>query len=141
MQTHHVEDNNATWSDEEHIDRFLRLTDRQAKPIQITVSINKKLITMELDTGVSSPIIIQHTFAQIDHIRELKPSTVRHTSYSGHEIKVLGTMDVEVSYKGVEKVLPLLIVKGTGPSLSVTTGLCIFGGIGRVYDKYNRKET
>ena len=72
---------------------------------------------MELDTGTSSSIISQQTFAQINHMRELKPSIVRLTSYSGHEIKVLGTMDVEVSYKGVDKVLLLLIVEGTGPSL------------------------
>ena len=117
MQTHHVEDNNATRSDEEDTHRILRLTDSRAKPIQITVRVNKKLITMELDTGASSSMISQQTFAQIGHIRELKPSTVRLTSYSGHEIKVLGTVDVEVSYEGVQKVLPLLIVEGTGPSL------------------------
>ena len=58
MQTHHVEDNDATWSDKEDIDRFLRLTDRRAKPIQITVSINKKLFTMELDTGASLSILV-----------------------------------------------------------------------------------
>ena len=36
-------------------------------------------------------------------------------SYSGHVIKVLSMLDVEVSYEGVEKVLQLLIVEGTGP--------------------------
>ena len=97
--------------------RLLRLTDSRAKPIQITVRVNKKLITMELDTGASLSMISQQTFAQIGHIMELKPSTVRLTSYSGHEIEVLGTVDVEVSYEGVQKVLPLLIVEGTGPSL------------------------
>ena len=123
MQTHYVEDNDATRLDEEDIHRLLRLTDSRAKPIQITVSINKKLITMELDTGAASSIISQQTFARIGHIRELKPSTVRHTSYSGHEIKVLGTVDIEVSYKGVERVLPLLIVE----VFLVATGLCISG--------------
>ena len=96
-QMHHVVDNDAISSDEEDIHRLLRLTDSRSKPIQITVSINKKLITMELDTGTSSSIISQQTFAQINHMRELKPSIVRLTSYSGHEIKVLGKMNVEVS--------------------------------------------
>ena len=43
----------------EDIHRLLRLTDSQAKPIQISVSINKKLITMELDTGVSSSTLVR----------------------------------------------------------------------------------
>ena len=105
---------------------------------------------MELDTGASSSIISQQTFAQIGHIRELKPSTVRPTSYSGHEIKVLGTVDVEVSYEGVQKVLPLLIVEGTGPSLFGRNWLMHFrlnlqsvqqvqqkGDLELVLDKYN----
>ena len=56
---------------EEDIHKLLRLTNSRAKPIQYTVSINKKLITMELDTGVSSSIISQQTFAQIGHMRKL----------------------------------------------------------------------
>ena len=36
-------------------------------------------------------------------------------SNSGHDVKVLSMMDVEVSYEGVEKVLPLLTDEGTGP--------------------------
>ena len=36
-------------------------------------------------------------------------------SNSGHDVKVLSMVDVEVSYEGVEKVLPLLIDEGTGP--------------------------
>ena len=52
--------------------------------------------------------------------------TVSITSCSGHEIKVLATLDVEVNYIEVDKVLPLLIVEDTGPSLLVETGLRIF---------------
>ena len=148
MQTHHVEDNYATRSDEEDTLRLLRLTDSRAKPIQITV--RKKLITMELDTGASSSMISQQTFAQLGHIRKMKPSTVRLTSYSGHEIKVLGTVDVEVSYEVVQKVIPLLIVEGTGPSLFGRNWLQHFqlnwqsiqqvqqkGDLELVLDKYN----
>ena len=87
-QMYHVVDNDAT-SSEEEIHRLLRLTDSRAKPIQITVSINKKLIRMELDTGVSSSIISQQTFTQIGHMRELKPSTVRLTSYQVTKLKYL----------------------------------------------------
>ena len=38
------------------------------------------------------------TFTQIGHTRELKPSSVTLTSYWGRKIKVLGMVDVEVSY-------------------------------------------
>ena len=72
------------------------LTDSWYKPIQITVSINEKLITIKVDTGASSSIISYQTFIQIGHIRDQKPSTVGLMSYSGHEIKVLDTVDVEL---------------------------------------------
>ena len=38
-------------------------------------------------------------------------------SYAGHEIKVLGTCDVEVVYQDVQKPLTILVVEGQGPSL------------------------
>lgn len=39
------------------------------------------------------------------------------TSYTGEKIKVVGVAEVEVSYERQIKTLPLVVVKGTGPSL------------------------
>ena len=72
MQTHHVEDEDTTVSDEKDIYRLLRLTDSWAKQIQNTVNMNKILITVELDNGASLSIISHEAITQIDHIKELK---------------------------------------------------------------------
>ena len=66
---------------------------------------------MEVDTGAARTIISEHTFNEIRKMGklELKTSDVILNSYSGHEIKVLGTCDVEVVYQDVQKPLTILL--------------------------------
>ena len=45
------------------------------------------------------------------------PSNVRLHSYSGESIPVVGTVNVVVKYGTQTATLPLLVVKGAGPSL------------------------
>ena len=45
------------------------------------------------------------------------PSSVRLHSYSGESIPVVGTVNVVVKYGNQTATLPLLVVKGAGPSL------------------------
>ena len=63
-------------------------------PIQVNVTINGKELVMELDTGASVSIISEKTFDDV--LRgtiTLQPSKVSLTSYSGHELKVIGQAD------------------------------------------------
>ena len=48
---------------------------------------------------------------------KLKASDVRLHTYTKESIDVLGSIVVEVVYKGQKKSLPLLVVAGEGPSL------------------------
>ena len=48
---------------------------------------------------------------------QLSPSGITLRSYSGESISVLGCVDVNVQYSNQETNLPLVVVKGEGPSL------------------------
>ena len=68
---------------------------------------------MELDTGAAYTLVSETIFNQFWK-RELQPSQVRLTAYSGDEIPVVGSTEVCVNYVAT---LPLLVVKGEGHSL------------------------
>ncbi|XP_011408756.1 PREDICTED: uncharacterized protein K02A2.6-like, partial [Amphimedon queenslandica] len=87
-------------------------------PIQVNVTINGKELVMELDTGASVSIISEKTFDDV--LREtitLQPSKVSLTSYSGHELKVIGQAEVMITYQSLVVTVPLVVVRGKGPSL------------------------
>ena len=48
---------------------------------------------------------------------KLQASSVKLYTYTTEAIKVLGSIQIEVTYKTQVKALPLLIVAGEGPSL------------------------
>ena len=49
--------------------------------------------------------------------KELAPTTIHLRAYSGEAIEVLGSIDVNVTYKEQSACVPLLVVKHKGPSL------------------------
>ena len=82
------------------------------------MTINGKELDMELDTGASVLIISEKTFDNVFHgTITLQPSTVSLTSYSGHELKVLGQAEVMITYQSQVITVPLVVVRGKGPSL------------------------
>ena len=58
--------------------------------------------------------------------RSLSSSQVRLCSYSGEAIHVLGTVDVNVTYKGQSHKVPLIVVKGSGHTLMGRNWLQLF---------------
>uniref|UniRef100_A0A1X7SVD4 CCHC-type domain-containing protein n=1 Tax=Amphimedon queenslandica TaxID=400682 RepID=A0A1X7SVD4_AMPQE len=79
-------------------------------PIQVNVTINGKELVMELDTGASVSIISEKTFDDV--LREtitLQPSKVSLTSYSGHELKVIGQAEVMITYQSLVVTVPLVV--------------------------------
>ena len=75
---------------------------------------------MELDTGASFSLIsetVYHNTWSNGNAPTLRQSTVRLHTYTGEELEVLGTLDITVQYKTQQEVLPLLVVRGQGPSL------------------------
>ena len=86
---------------------------------------------MEVDTGASLSLISETTYKKLwesDTLPELQQTTVKLRTYTGEEMRVLGCINVRVQSKEQEAQLPLLVVKGRGPSLlgrNWLTQLCL----------------
>ena len=90
---------------------------RKPQPYKISIEINRKLLQFEIDTGASLTLVSETTFRKNWSDLRLMPCEITLRSYAGECIPVLGCMDVLVKYKGQEATLPLVVVKGEGPSL------------------------
>ena len=78
------------------------------KPIVVPVMVDKHPLNMELDTGAAVSLVSEETFNQHWPDKPLQESSIKLKTYSGETIEVQGTVHAK---------LPLLIVKGKGPSL------------------------
>ena len=72
---------------------------------------------MELDTGAGVSIISQETYNR--HFKEtpLQPCDTRLHTYTGLPVKISGQFLVQLKYQNQTITVPLLVVKGSGPSL------------------------
>ena len=90
------------------------------EPLIATVTINHKQLRMEIDTGASVSLISEQTFQTLwtkKHAPGLRRPEVQLRTYSGERLRVLGELDVKVRYGNQVAVLPLIVVRGEGPSL------------------------
>ena len=75
---------------------------------------------MEVDTGGSLSVISEQTFWAIASPRDkLQATSITLYTYSGHNLHILGTCNIQVGYKSQSQTLPLVVVQGHGPSLFV----------------------
>ena len=81
------------------------------------MEIDSHQLLMEVDTGAAYSLISDATFKEFWPDRRLEKSDVRLCTYSGEPIEVLGSLTVAVKYLKQESEEPLLVVKGTGPTL------------------------
>ena len=75
---------------------------------------------MELDTGAAVSVLSEATYKavwNVENLPPLQPSQVHLHMYTGDTIPVLGMMHVSVQHNQQARQLPLLIVKGDGPTL------------------------
>ena len=89
-------------------------------PLQSMVKIDGKELSMELDTGASLSLMSETTYKKLwesDTLPELEQTAVKLRTCTGEEIGVLGCINVKVQSNEQEAHLPLLVVKGIGPSL------------------------
>ena len=89
-------------------------------PICVTVSLNNVDHTMEVDTGATLSVISEETHNSLwskDVCPPLRPTLARLKTYTGEQIKVMGTISVDVCYNDQTYNLDLNVVKGSGPSL------------------------
>ena len=91
--------------DSEDVFMIPSLTSRVA-PIPVTVIANGQPLEMELDTGAAVSLISEDTYkAKFKDSVALKSSDITLRSYSGHFLTVMGTADLEITYKDQKSTL------------------------------------
>ena len=86
----------------------------------VNVRLNDASLSMELDTEASRSIISEEEFCRLWPGKDrpvLTPCDCRLKTYSGEILPVCGQVMVSVAYEGQGAQLPLIVVKGKGPSL------------------------
>ena len=88
-------------------------------PIYATVRLNHVPVVMEVDTGVTLSVISEKTYHQMwkSNTPQIIQSKVKLRTYTGDEIPVIGTLNVQVSHMGQQKHLQLVVTEGNGPVL------------------------
>ena len=86
-------------------------------PLKVHVQIDDCDILMEVDTGASVSIMAESTYQKLWPTKELGVSGIKLQTYSREPLPVVGTRDVQVMYEGQRAKLPLVVVKGNGPTL------------------------
>ncbi|CAM1308578.1 Uncharacterised protein r2_g1856 [Pycnogonum litorale] len=87
------------------------------KGIRIPVLIQGKEVDFELDTGSGFSLICEKLYKERFSDCTLQRCDIRLLSYTKDTIFVLGEISVDVELDGQKGQLPLVIVKGNGPSL------------------------
>ena len=96
---------------------LFHLNNKKAAPYKVKLSVDSCPIEMEIDAGAALSLVSEATFKKTWTDRSMEPSQVSLCSYSGEPIAVAGEVTVTVSYKQQQAKVPLVIVKGDGPSL------------------------
>ncbi|XP_038590459.1 uncharacterized protein K02A2.6-like [Micropterus salmoides] len=89
------------------------------EPFIETLTVDETEMQFERDSGCGVTVMNHSVFKQLRQEEEpaLQPCRVRLRTYTGQRIKVLGAAMVKVQHKNSEKMLPVVVVEGTGPSL------------------------
>ena len=87
-------------------------------PYLVTLHVDGVPLQMEIDTGSSLSLISESTFWRLWPNRTLEDSLTNLTMYSGAQLQVLGTVDIQVCQAGTRPVnLSLAVLGADGPSL------------------------
>ncbi len=96
----------------------LKLTTPATTPIEVTVQIEEKNLTLEIDTGAAVSIISETTrHSCFPKLKLKKYSDIILKTYTDQPLKVMGELQVNVSYGDQRAQLPLIVVAGNGPNL------------------------
>lgn len=98
-----------------------RSTRKRAGPLMVTMNVNGKDVSMEVDTGAHFSLISESTYRTLwprDEPR-LLPIDIPLQTYTGEKLSILGSIEVNVKYafQAQQYLLKLLVVAGSGPSL------------------------
>ena len=89
----------------------------RSKALEVTVAVEGQEFRMEVDTGAALSIVSEDTFKQLWPDKSVQHSQIKLKTYTGEALEVVGSVEMKVRYKAQEATLPLVVVKGNGPSL------------------------
>ncbi len=78
-------------------------------PIIVNLEVDGVPIEFELDTGSPYTLISEQTARKLSSFKEMKPSNLDLTSFTGHKLKVLGTMDTTIRYHDNTCTVPIIV--------------------------------
>ena len=90
---------------------------QSGQPLEVDLMLDRKPLCMEIDTRAAVSLVSEKTYQSLFSQRCLQPSKACLHTYSGELITVIGQAEVEVCYEEQRVKVPLLVVKGEGPSL------------------------
>ena len=90
---------------------------RNSDPITVDVSVDGRIIKMEVDTGAAVSLITEQQQQELFPTAVLRHSKVTLRTYTAERLPVVGEMHVHVQYGDQTSDLPLLVVRGVGPAL------------------------
>ena len=94
----------------------LNSTSNQPFQVIVTVTVDNQQVPMEIDTGTAISLVSEETYKKMwPHIKSLQQATIVLETYSGEQLQLCGSMEVDVVYGTQHCTLPLL-VKGMDPA-------------------------
>ena len=102
---------------EQRVHTIHRLGAQKERPLMVEVTVDKKTVPMEIDTGASVSILSESTFRHNWSRRSAPHPRITLRIYTSERIQLLGELDVAVRYDGQVAKLPILVVKENGPNL------------------------
>ncbi len=93
------------------------IPDHKSPPLEVTLKVNSTDLVMEIDTGASLSIISELYYHKKFGNTELEPTEIVLRTYSGENIDIKGVIMVTVIHNSQSATLPLVVVKGNGPTL------------------------
>ena len=87
------------------------------KEIRVDVEINGHSMPFTVDTASAVSIVGEDTYYKYLSHLQLQEPQINLKGYTGHEVRLLGQVDVAVKYEDQEMVLPLVTAKGDGTSI------------------------
>ena len=116
--THLVQhEKNDTMDSESEEYHLFKLNEPSSNPIEATVNVEDKPLTMELDTGAAVSIISEATRREMFPKKKLHKSKLTLKTYTDEPMQIIGQLNVHVESNGQTSPLVLVVVAGDGPSL------------------------
>lgn len=119
-RTHQLFTDTTETADKDEYSLYHTQSQGTTPPIMVTLQVDGRDLTMELDTGATLSIVSEKTYKSLfspDAAPKLKASEAELKTYTGEVLKILGEITVAVSYRDQSANLCLLVIAGDGPSL------------------------